>query len=130
MLQIQKFFSEVVMNQSCLLGDLWLCHGLWDGAMVGAGGSRRGAESQAILWGPLSFLCFTLPGSPPSYPPSCHVYTLYIFNSHIPPSNVSILLPLYCKNPTTVFPLPVYRKPEVQSYRMFPPRGKMEMLGR
>ena len=87
----------MVMNQSCLLGDLWLCHGLWDGAMADAGGSRRGAESQAMLWGPLSFLCFTLPGPPPSYPPSCCVYTLYIFNSHIPPSNVFILLPLYVR---------------------------------
>lgn len=46
------FFSEVVMNQSCFSGDLWLCHGLWDGAMVGAGGSRRGAESGHALGSP------------------------------------------------------------------------------
>lgn len=65
-------------------------------------GEAAEVQSQAMLWAPLTLLCFTLPGPPPSYPPSCYVYTLYIFNSHIPPSNVFILLHMSCKNPTTV----------------------------
>lgn len=46
--------------------------------------------------------CFTLPGPPPSYPPGCYVYTPYPFNTHIPPSNVFILLHMFCKSPTKV----------------------------
>ena len=63
-------------------------------------GSHRSAESQAMLWGPLSLLFYT------SWTPtliSSKVLCVYsILLSHIPPSNVFILFHMYCKSPTTV----------------------------
>ena len=89
------------MNQSCLLGDLWLCHGLWDGAMGGAGGKpQKCRESGHALGSPLPPVSLFL--DPHPHILQAAMCILCIPLSHIPPSNVFILLHMYCKSPTTV----------------------------